>query len=324
MSHRRKAGTARGRLSILIYHRVLAEPDPLQPEIIDAPRFARHMRWLRRAFRVLPLPDAVERLQRGDLPARAACITFDDGYADNAEIALPILEGLGLPATFFIASGFLDGGRMWNDTVIESLRRWPEATLALPELGIGPLPMATLADRRAALRQVLPAIKYLAPASRHEACLALASTVGEERLPAPMMRSRQVAGLAAAGMTIGAHTRHHPILTRIAPEEARREIGGSRDDLEAITGAPVRCFAYPNGKPGKDYAREHVTLVRELGFTAAVSTAAGVAGPESDPLQLPRFTPWDRGSARFLVRLWHSRRSAPPAAAEPAPLATEH
>lgn len=324
MTRAPRTGVARGRLSILIYHRVLAAPDPLQPEIVDAPRFARHMRWLRRAFRVLPLPDAVERLQRGDLPARAACITFDDGYADNAEVALPILQALGLPATFFIASGFLDGGRMWNDTVIESLRRWPDATLGLPQIDIEPLPMNSLGERRAALRRVLPAIKYLPPAQREETCAGLAAVVGEDRLPAPMMRSEQVAELAAAGMTIGAHTRSHPILTRVPASEAWLEIEGSRDDLEAITGAPVRCFAYPNGKPDRDYGPEHVALVRELGFRVAVSTAAGVAGPDSDPLQLPRFTPWDRGSARFMARLWHTRFTMPPAPAGAASTATEH
>jgi peptidoglycan/xylan/chitin deacetylase (PgdA/CDA1 family) len=95
----------------------------------------------------------------------------------------------------------------------------------------------------------------------------------------------------------------HPILARLEPDSASSEIRDSRSRLEAITGAPVTLFAYPNGKPGLDYLREHVGMVRELGFEAAVSTARGVAHSTSDPFQLPRFTPWDRTPGRFLLRL---------------------
>ena len=116
-------GQRNGRLSILIFHRVLAQVDPLFPEEVDAARFDVICGWLRRWFNVLPLDAAVRRLRDGSLPRRAAAITFDDGYADNHDIALPILKKHGLPSTFFIATGFLDGGCMWNDTVIEAIRR---------------------------------------------------------------------------------------------------------------------------------------------------------------------------------------------------------
>ena len=294
------------RLSILIFHRVLSDPDPLQPGIIDVRGFARRMRWLKRFFRILPLAEAVERLQTGALPQRAACLTFDDGYADNAENALPILNRLGIPATFFVATGYLDGGRMWNDTVIEAIRRWESPWLPLPGLDMDSIPVRTVEERRLAIPKVLGLIKYLPPEHRQQICEEMASGVPGS-LPKPMMGSEQVGELAASGMDIGAHTRSHPILTRIPLTQARSEIEGSRKDLEAITGRSVTCFAYPNGKPGDDYAREHVNLVAELGFSAAVSTARGAAGKASHPLELPRFTPWDRTSARFMARLLYTR-----------------
>ena len=74
------------------------------------------------------------RLQQGRLPPRALAITFDDGYADNRTVAAPLLERHGLPCTFFVATGFLDGGRMWNDTLIETVRRAPGQTLDLRDL----------------------------------------------------------------------------------------------------------------------------------------------------------------------------------------------
>ena len=97
-------------LSVLAYHRVLDESDPLLPGEPSAEEFEARMRWLGDNFNVLPLAEAIRALRDNRLPKRALSITFDDGYADNYRNALPILRRLNLPATFFIASGFLDGG----------------------------------------------------------------------------------------------------------------------------------------------------------------------------------------------------------------------
>src|SRR4051812_1100444 len=109
------------RISILIYHRINQEPDPLVSGGVCAHEFSWHMGVLSRWFKVLPLMEAVARLRNGTLPVRTACVTFDDGYADNVSIALPILLRHGVPATFFLATAFINGGRMWNDTVIETV-----------------------------------------------------------------------------------------------------------------------------------------------------------------------------------------------------------
>src|SRR5688500_10667438 len=108
------------KLSILIYHRVHAEVDPIFPAEVDAKQFGLQLNWIKSLFNVLPLDEAIEALEQNRLPARTAAITFDDGYADNTEVALPILKKHNLSATFFICTGYLDGGRMWNDTIIES------------------------------------------------------------------------------------------------------------------------------------------------------------------------------------------------------------
>jgi peptidoglycan/xylan/chitin deacetylase (PgdA/CDA1 family) len=96
------------------------------------------------------------------------------------------------------------------------------------------------------------------------------------------------------------------------PADARREIEESRDRLAAIINEPISLFAYPNGQPGRDYGPQHVRMVREAGFDAAVSTAAGVASSACDLFQLPRFTPWDRRPAKFALRLLLNRRNANP------------
>ena len=97
-------------------------------------------------------------------------------------------------------------------------------------------------------------------------------------------------------------------ILRVLPDsEAEAEIAEGRNRLQTLIGAPVDVFAYPNGKPGRDYDRRHVDMVKKLGFKAAVSTAPGVVQQGSSCLELPRFSPWDRDSARWMARLMHQR-----------------
>jgi peptidoglycan/xylan/chitin deacetylase (PgdA/CDA1 family) len=148
---------------------VLPEPDPLFPTEIDVDQFDRILGWLGRWFHVMPLQEAAPRLGNGTLPPRAACLTFDDGYADNFTHALPALTRHGLHATFFIATGVLDGGRMWNDTVIEGIRATPHEEIDFSTIGLGRLPVRTIEDKRAALASLIPALKHRRPDARAEA-----------------------------------------------------------------------------------------------------------------------------------------------------------
>jgi peptidoglycan/xylan/chitin deacetylase (PgdA/CDA1 family) len=296
------AGALAGRpLSVLIFHRVLAVPDPLQPGEPTAAEFAARMEWLKSCFTVVSLAQGIAGLRSGRLPPRAIAITFDDGYADNCEIAAPILQRLGLPATFFVATGFLDGGRMFNDTVIETVRC--SARLDLGDLGFGEHALTDDDTRRAAIGVILERVKYQPLRERETLVEQIAARAGSPLPPSPMMRSEQVAELHRMGFDIGGHTVRHPILAELDVDEARREIVAGRRRLEEIVGARVAHFAYPNGRPGRDYRQAHVALVREAGFDAAVSTARGVGRSGADLFQLPRFTPWDRPDWRFGLRL---------------------
>jgi peptidoglycan/xylan/chitin deacetylase (PgdA/CDA1 family) len=293
-------------LSILAYHRIVAEPDPLFPDEASAKEFDWHLAVLGRWFTVLPLREAAARLRDGTLPVRSACVTFDDGYADNVTVALPILQRHGVPATFFVATGFIDGGRMWNDSVIETVRGARGGTLDARCIGLDEQDISTIGLRRQAIERLLAALKYLPPEERQRRVDRLAAEASSPLPSDLMMTAEQVRHLCASGMEIGAHTVTHPILAQLGPERAEREIRDSKRRLEALTGRPVTVFAYPNGKPGRDYRREHVGMVRELGFEAAVSAAWSVAHAASDSHQLPRFTPWDRTPGKFALRLLHN------------------
>lgn len=297
------SGGPAAKLSILIFHRVLPHRDSLFPGELVAEEFDAVIGWIKNWFNVLPLEEAAERLRQASLPPRAASITFDDGYADNYTHAAPILQRHQVPATFFIATGFLDGGRMWNDTVIEAIRTTARESIDCERLGLGIVPTRSVEERRAALARFIPALKHLPHAERDDAVSVVAELCDAPLPDDLMLTSRQVRGLSSLGMSIGAHTVSHPILAQCDAAKARTEIAQSRADLEALLGETVTLFAYPNGKLGSDYTLEHVEAVAALGFTAAVSTNPGASRHGDDVFQLRRFTPWDRSRQRFGFRL---------------------
>ena len=302
----------RGKLNIFIYHSIKSAPDPLLPSEPDVRQFDAILGFLRRWFTVLPLAAAVRRLADGTLPPAAASLTLDDGYADNLTRLLPLLEKHALPATIFVADGYLDGGCMWNDVVIESVRGCREPRLDLSAHGLPVVDVDGIEARRRALDVPLPLVKYRPLAQRTPLAAAIARTAGVTPPADLMLTSAQLKTLARSALvTIGAHTHLHPILAVESEATAREEIAASRRRLEALTEAPVTLFAYPNGRPEKDYTPRDVGLARAAGFEAAVSTAHGFADAASDRFQLPRFTPWDRTLPRFAMRMARHLASAP-------------
>jgi peptidoglycan/xylan/chitin deacetylase (PgdA/CDA1 family) len=260
-------------------------------------------------FNVLPLPEAVARLKAGTLPARSACITFDDGYADNLTLATPILKKHGLKATFFIATAYLNGGRMFNDTVIESIRRADTDHIDLRALDLGEHNIATPEAKALAISHILPVVKYLPLGKRENIVAELAQRVTRQPLPDDlMMTTEQLKVLHSSGMEIGGHTNRHPIIAKLDDAATWAEIATGKEWLEATLGSKVRVFAYPNGRPVDDYRPEQARVVESLGFEAAVSTQYGVSTRATDPWQLRRFTPGWGGPKRFVPMLVNNLR----------------
>ena len=298
------SGAGRGGrgLLVLIYHRVLATSDPLAQGDVDAVRFAVQMELLATCFNPLPLSEALERLQCRSLPPRAVSVTFDDGYADNLEVAVPIMRRSGVRGTVFIATGYLDGGIMFNDAVIEAMRQAP-VRLDLSDLGFGVLDLPDMDSRRASSEKLIGELKYRKPEERRALAMEILERAGGTWPRGLMLTRAQVRELRDAGVEIGAHTDTHPILARIEPTVARDDMARCKQELEAILGEPLRLFAYPNGRPDRDYDARHVAMARDLGFTAAVSTAWGAAYPGCDLFQIPRVAPWDATAGRYAARL---------------------
>ncbi|EKD97525.1 MAG: polysaccharide deacetylase [uncultured bacterium] len=290
------------KLAIFIFHRVLAAPDALRPDEPDIIRFERIVRFIRKAYVPMTVSEASGRLIDGSLPAAAACITFDDGYADNYTLAAPILAKWRVPATFFIATSYIEGGCMWNDSVIEAIRMASSGILELTSFGLGRHKLSDASSRHNACKTILQQLKYFSQEKRDSISFEIGKISGLPSDLAPMMTTKQLRALRKLGMELGAHTETHPILERVSDNQAEAEIRLSKEQLERILNETVTSFAYPNGRPNKDYSFRHAEMVRQAGFSVAVSTEQGIATSASDIFQLPRFTPWDTNIAKFALR----------------------
>jgi len=291
-----------GRICIFNYHRVLEEPDPLFEAEPDGAEFRWQMELLARCFNVLPLDVAMRALACGDVPPRAICITFDDGYRNIHDVALPILKEYNLPATVFVTTGSIDGGRMWNDTITESVRRLQRKALDLRDIGLSVYATASLEDKRRLIDTLIVHAKYLPPEGRSVITRKLEDVI-DARLPDMMLSRGMIATLAREGIDIGAHTVSHPILTHVDDAQAREEIRRGKLQLEEITGKTVRHFAYPNGKPEIDFDKRHVQMVKDAGYAAAFTTEFGPATARHDRFHIPRSRPWDTTPFLFTSRL---------------------
>jgi peptidoglycan/xylan/chitin deacetylase (PgdA/CDA1 family) len=235
------------------------------------------------------------------LPARAACITFDDGYRNNLEVAAPILRSLGLPATVFVAQHPVERGIMWNDLLIEAARAAPAGgAAALPEFRE---PLADSTARRALIGRLLQSQKYRALPDRWQFAWDTYQAVAGTAPPRLMMTPEDVATLPRLGFDVGGHTVNHPILATLATHEARDEIVGNAQWLAALTGVGPRSFAYPNGRTGRDFNATHEQMAREAGYEVAVSTEWGAARTGSNVYSLPRIGLSESGTMAIFSRL---------------------
>lgn len=291
------------RFCVINYHRVLEKQDPLIGSEPDLITFRWQMEVLARCFNVLPLSEALHASSIGQLPARAVCITFDDGYRSLHDLALPVLREFCLPATVFITSGFIGEGTMWNDRIIDALQVMPDGQLDLTDLGLGSYPLHSILQRRIAIDTLTEKSKYLPPENRHTVIERLSTIAGSAGNAGKMLTREMVLNLVSNGIDIGAHTVSHPILTSLDDESVRAEIIGGKNELESILGKPIRLFAYPNGKKGKDYNASHVQMVREAGYDAAFTTEVGAITRSQDRYQLPRSRPWDLTPLGFGLRI---------------------
>lgn len=292
--HRRFFGA---RVRILYGHGVVRRGHPAGDflrflEFMGQDEFERDLRFLRKRCVVLSLDEALESLRKGRVPDNAVVLTFDDGYKDNHDVILPLLEEHRLPAAIFLSAGLLDGaGEFWFNRLIECVYHTdrPEWKEGVPGEGF---PLRTDREKASAIQALAVRLKDM-PEPEKQAALdrleaALCPQRDKSRPLLPMLSWEGARRLAASPwVTVGAHSLTHPILTRIPPEEAEREILGSLALIREKTGTEPRHFAYPNGRR-VDYNDRIRNIVSGAGFLSSCSTEPGGNAPDGDPFALRR------------------------------------
>lgn len=305
---------------VLLYHRIAGpRVDPLLLDVSQR-NFERQLDLLTRQGVVLPTDEFEARRARGVLPKRAVAITFDDGYADNLHVAAPILADRAVPATVFIATGMIGADReFWWDDV--------ERICSAERLD-GPCPVAglswtrddgaTLGDgwnilvapaTRARQRLFIELLTLLQPMRESERVPTLASLRRWAGVPAAArpshrtMTTDELRTLAdIAGITIGAHTVTHPVLSRLGATEQREELAASRQTLADLLGRAVTCAAYPFGTRA-EVSETTEEVARAAGFAYTFANEPGCAWRWSSTHRLPRFLVRDWDEAEFGARL---------------------
>jgi peptidoglycan/xylan/chitin deacetylase (PgdA/CDA1 family) len=302
---RRYLPSVRGEAVVLLYHRIDSPPDDPWGNCVDPSRFAEQLDAIRSTFDPLSLEELVSGLASGEVPPRSVCVTFDDGYQDNLQVAKPLLERYAVPATVFVVSGYVDSGRdfWWDELEALTLRSRLPPSLRLdvgrdpfewrgPAEPDAPAPEWRAWRRPTTKRQALFASLYgKLRALSHDERLAVLAELrvradGGVRSPAPLTsRTDEIRALADSPfVTIGAHTASHPPLSSLPYEQQRDEIGSSKLALEDLLGCSVDGFSYPFS----DLDNRTVELVRETAFRWACAGGNRPVRRDSPVHALPR------------------------------------
>ncbi|MET0081756.1 MAG: polysaccharide deacetylase family protein [Sedimenticola sp.] len=289
-------------LPILTYHRVLDDKDPYRPAEPDISNFTRQLRFIKKHFQTYTISNAVERLKASELPNNAICITFDDGYKDNLTNAARLLIEHEMVATFYIATGYLNGGCMWNDMVIDAFKQTTKRQLSTWDGTGDEYVFDSKDDKISTMRQLIKSIKYYDGSKREELAHRIRDELCSSNSSEHMMTNAEVKKLYDIGMEIGGHTVSHPILMNLKDTLIEKEILEGKNYLENIIDDKVSTFAYPNGRYGEDYNKAVRDIVERCGFLSAVTTESGVTDRNSDFYQMNRMTLWGGDSLKSTMR----------------------
>jgi peptidoglycan/xylan/chitin deacetylase (PgdA/CDA1 family) len=276
----------RGEVCVLGLHRILTESQVEQsysePAIVlKQATFEAFCEFVAEHFDVVPLQSVLRDLaERGSAKPRCV-ITFDDGWADNYSTALPVLQRFQFPVTIFLATAMMDSdSTFW----VERVRAYAADPGSWRELRAGICERIGKSEQEVALSDVTEYFKRMSSERRDEVIAELIGDLPQAGASDRMLSWQQVSEMSRAGVVFESHTDTHPLLPYEPLERIRLELRLAQQKLREH-GAPAPCgFAYPNGS-WNDAVR---SLVRETGYTCAVTTQAGWFAPGQDVYSMRR------------------------------------
>jgi len=303
----RKRGTV-----ILLYHSISPDSDIciLNNIKVSPENFEKQMQYIAKKKKVISLATFLDFAEKGKRLKNTIVITFDDGYLDNCRIALPILEKYGLPATFFIATGLMGALSVFdrmNYLVMTTKRN--RVTMPL-RAGISKeVSLMNSEDRQAFVSEAAYLLENMSPDRQSSFLRSLSAelngdTFDIERYNPKIMMSEEECKVMSMydGIAVGAHTVSHANLARLSPEEARKEIIRSKEELERLTGSQAKFFAYPYGRRS-NYNNNVIEILKQSGFRCALTNEVGVNNGDCDPFQIKRIHVLNDSGLVFRFRL---------------------
>lgn len=299
----RRSQAGGSRVLILSYHRVTpafeaSARNSLASLLVSVDALRRQLRHVGRTCEIVSLATAerilAEPAHRGVRDVVA--VTFDDGYAEVAEHALPVLQALHVPATVFVPTGYIGTSRrLPHDRIHASLRELQARGIPFERAEISP-PLQALLSACADAGPASTLDRLIARLS-HDRLVAVADALerrlrrDERELPrgTRLASWEELRALHSAGVEVGGHTVNHAVLANLPLAAARREVEGCRDQIASQVGVRPRHFAYPNGY--------HSPAVREIVRTAGFQAAVTIEDEENrhggDAFALKRKVLWE-------------------------------
>jgi peptidoglycan/xylan/chitin deacetylase (PgdA/CDA1 family) len=294
----------RKRLLIVTYHGLRDDASSARSWLLlPLSEFERQLEFLSAHYDVLSIDDALADTESS---RPRACITFDDGYRNNLDLALPVLRRMGLPATIYLPTAFIGSEQLLWTTRLELAFRGADDALrasfakwaSVDDVGSAGVPVHRVSD----------ALKRMSPTQRDEVLMRIFSEVPEpapdEAAPHAFLSWDDVAAMEASGVvTFGAHTVNHEIVRNLDDVTLRRELADSLAEVRQRCARPSRVFAYPNGR-SIDFDDRAGRILEELGCVAAVSTIEGLNDPSTPRYALRRISIGsEMGFAEFRSRV---------------------
>lgn len=281
--------TRQSKFGILCYHRVGTEGVPLYSRLHPGV-FEAQMRYLKANYRIVSIAQLIRDLkERAHVPLTLA-VTFDDGYQDLHRYALPVLKKYSIPATVYLIGTCIESGEApWYDRIYSMLETLDEPIVELELDKPRRLSLSSWQDRLEAAWEIVCFLRSIPDVRRRAWCEDIWSRhpVDEKRLANRMLNWEQVHEMRLGGVSFGAHTMTHPIVSRLEVNQFPAELMDSKKLLESRIGEPIDDFAFPFGKP-EDIGTTARAYLGQCGYRSAVSTVEGYNLCDSDLLGLCR------------------------------------
>jgi len=275
--------------AILCYHRIGIGGVPLYSEL-SSDVFETQMRYVRNNYRIVSMDQLIAEMEHPESPEPAVAITFDDGYSGLYEEAFPILQRHAIPATIFLTIGCIETGEVaWYDRVFVALKFMPGNTLELLLDRPRTFLLDSEAQRMSAATEIILCLRRFSSTRRKECCADLESRshLPEDELQGRMLTWDQIRIMYQGGVSFGAHTMSHPVVSQLSSSELEWEIFESKRILEERLGCHVQHFAFPFGK-SHECGESATAVLTAAGFVSAATTEWGINSVGSDPFKLRR------------------------------------